>query len=130
MKLSYRGASYQYDVPTLEVTETEIYGKYRGQNSSSRYVRHIPLPPPVPDLNGSEVAYHTAQPAAQSWAKITEPTFATRKNIEKVLDEATMAHLANIRRSLEHRLNVAKANGDQALLRQLEAESAQIVVQA
>lgn len=34
----------------------------------------------------------------------------------------TQAHRASILKSLEHRLEVAKANGDENLTRQLEAE--------
>jgi hypothetical protein len=36
--------------------------------------------------------------------------------------KATEAHRANIQRSLQHRLEVARTNGDENLVRQLEAE--------
>ena len=37
--------------------------------------------------------------------------------------EATKIHQANIQKSLEHRLEVAKAKGDETLIHQLEAEA-------
>ncbi|MEH2242499.1 arginine synthesis PII-interacting regulator PirA [Nostoc sp.] len=37
--------------------------------------------------------------------------------------KAQEAHRENIQRNLEHRLQVARAKGDEQLIRQLEAES-------
>lgn len=131
MKLSYRGVSYQSHPSMLEATEFEIGGKYRGINSSSRYVRHIPAPPPAPNPMYRGVAAGTAQPAAaQPVAKVTDKALPTCNFSEKVLDEMAVTHQENIRRSLEHRLKVAKANGDRYLLRLLLAESEQIAFQA
>jgi hypothetical protein len=45
-----------------------------------------------------------------------------------VLDELASSHLNNIRRSLEHRLRVAKAKGDDNLVQLLEAESKQMAL--
>lgn len=133
MELSYRGVNYENHPPTLEVTEAEICGKYRGQNLSFRYVRHIPLPPPVPKLMYRGVAYGNNQPVAaqetvaeQPVARIAGKTLPIPKSREKFLDEAGIAHQANIRRSLERRLHIARAKGDESLLRLLEAESKQI----
>ena len=44
MKLTYRGANYEYDIPTVDMIEGEVAGKYRGQNWNYRYPRHIPNP--------------------------------------------------------------------------------------
>ncbi|MBW4574773.1 MAG: DUF4278 domain-containing protein [Aphanothece sp. CMT-3BRIN-NPC111] len=132
MELSYRGVNYENHPPTLEVTEAEICGKYRGQNFSFRYVRHIPLPPPVPKLMYRGVAHGNNQPSAQGTvadqpvARIAGKTLPIPKSSENFLDEAAIAHQANIRRSLERRLNIARAKGDESLLRLLEAESKQI----
>jgi hypothetical protein len=41
---------------------------------------------------------------------------------QEATQKAKQAHRVNIQKSLEHRLEVAKANGDNALVRQLEAE--------
>ncbi len=41
---------------------------------------------------------------------------------QKALENARQAHRTNLLKSLEHRLEVAKANGQNALVQQLEAE--------
>ena len=41
-----------------------------------------------------------------------------RKNFQ----QSAQTHRANIQRSLEHRLEVARAKGDETLIRQLEQE--------
>jgi hypothetical protein len=43
-------------------------------------------------------------------------------NRTEVVKKAREAHRENIRRSLQHRLEVARAKGDENLIRQLEAE--------
>lgn len=44
------------------------------------------------------------------------------KNTLHRFQNVGQTHRANIRKSLEHRLQVAKAQGDERLIRQLEAE--------
>ncbi len=53
--------------------------------------------------------------------KQTEKLIMNR-NRQQVLKQADEAHRQNIQRSLQHRLEVAKAQGDEKLIRQLEAE--------
>lgn len=126
MKLSYRGVKYENTSPVLEVTEGEIGGTYRGQSWRSHYVRHIPEPAPVHDLKYRGVAYRTGRPAmamptATAATRCTLPGYHKRER-EKVLDEVTRTHLANIRNNLERRIQVAKAKGDEKLMRLLEQE--------
>ena len=45
------------------------------------------------------------------------------RNIQGKAKEAAVAHRDNIQKSIQHRMEVARANGDESLLRQLEAES-------
>lgn len=40
----------------------------------------------------------------------------------QTVTKAKEAHIENIQKSLEHRLEVARAKGDEKLIRQLEAE--------
>lgn len=116
MKLGYRGVAYEYEPPTIDMTEGEIGGKYRGQPWRCSYPRHIPVPQPTLDLKYRGVAYrtNTQQPAIPATSSRTSPELAE-------------THLANIRRRLEHRLQVAKNSGDEKLIRMLEAESRQLV---
>lgn len=44
------------------------------------------------------------------------------RNFQGRAKKAAEAHRANIQKSLQHRMEVARANGDENLLRQLEAE--------
>jgi len=44
------------------------------------------------------------------------------RNKQQRLQKAVEAHRANIQKSLQHRLEVARARGDENLIRQLEAE--------
>ncbi len=133
MKLSYLGVNYQEGPSTLEVTEREMGGIYRSQNRQFGYVRHIPEPLPMNDRKYRGIAYRTAKPtaagptvAAKPFPPVPPQTFPTRNKCE-VLEEMMNSHLRNIQRSLEHRLQVARAKGDQKLVRLLEAESEQMV---
>lgn len=45
-----------------------------------------------------------------------------RRNRLQRFQEASRNHSASIQKSLEHRLQVARAKGDEKLIRQLEAE--------
>ena len=45
------------------------------------------------------------------------------RNIQGKARKAAEAHRDNIQKSIQHRMEVARANGDESLLRQLEAES-------
>jgi hypothetical protein len=133
MKLSYLGVNYQEGPSTLEVTEREMGGIYRSQNRQFGYVRHIPEPLPMQDRKYRGIAYRNAKPATEAPTVVAKPvppvppqTFPTRNKCE-VLEEMMNSHLRNIHRSLEHRLQVARAKGDQKLVRLLEAESEQMV---
>lgn len=137
MNFTYRGVNYKPNPPALELTEGKIGGKYQGANWKDHYPRHIPVPQPQVDLKYRGVAYCTGDPidveairlqrrhtsAAASATKSATPTVSSR---QKVMDELSDTHLANIRQNLEHRLQVAKAKGDQNLIRLLEAEAEQL----
>jgi hypothetical protein len=48
--------------------------------------------------------------------------FSMSRNKQQAAKQAAEAHRQNIQKSLQHRLDVARANGDENLIRQLEAE--------
>lgn len=56
-------------------------------------------------------------------SSIHEKKSTMNKNRQEVLRQATHIHRENLRRSLEHRLEIARAKGDDKLVRQLEAEA-------
>jgi hypothetical protein len=52
-----------------------------------------------------------------------EGLFTVNKNFSNKVKNAAAAHRASLQKNLEHRIEVATANGDQALVRQLEQEA-------
>lgn len=133
MKCCYRGVQYEKTPSTLEVTEGEMGGTYRGQNWRLHYVRHIPEPPPTHDLKWRGVAYQTGKPSVVKSTPVESPmtmvgtrSWFLMNSRQKIFQQTRITHLKNICQSLEHRLEVAKAKGDQDLVRQLEKESEQV----
>ncbi|NJR65443.1 MAG: hypothetical protein HC772_09210 [Leptolyngbyaceae cyanobacterium CRU_2_3] len=45
------------------------------------------------------------------------------KNRQQILTQAAQAHRETLRKNLQRRLEAARAKGDEALIRQLEAEA-------
>lgn len=45
------------------------------------------------------------------------------KNRQETLKQAAAVHRANLQKNLQHRLEVARAKGDETLVRMLEAEA-------
>jgi len=117
MKLTYRGANYEYDIPTVDMLEGEVAGKYRGLNWNYRYPRHIPVPKKYGGISSTTkrdfqalenvAAVHTAYSTVES-----SPTFADVAQVHRM-------HICNI---LDRRKQVAKAKGDERLMRLLEIE--------
>lgn len=105
----------------LEVTEREINSRHSRHRELS-YVRHIPEP--IIDRNFRPIATEKATKSAV--IAVAPPKITC--NPPQALDELMHSHLNNIWRSLEHRLQVAKAKGDLKLVRLLEAESKQMML--
>ena len=137
MKLCYRGVEYDYTPPVLEVSETEMLGHYRGRPLHFSYVSHVPFPQPEADLMYRGTSYHTTRqgtveavvqvkkaPQEAQFKPVFDSMAAARRNL---LQEAADMHQANMKRSLERRMQVAHARGDAQLLRQLEDEMHQCV---
>jgi hypothetical protein len=129
MEFSYRGVKYENDLPTVEMTEGEMGGIYRGQAWNYRYPRHIPVPQATPHLKYRGVNY-CANPRATAEACFAappaeriDPTVGSdspkRPEFDQQVEET---HYHNICRRLEHRLQVAKQRGDRKLVKMLEAE--------
>lgn len=135
MRLSYRGAQYESELPTFQMLEGDVVGQYRGQSLRLRYPypKHIPVPQTPLDLKYRGVAYSTHRPmeledflATQSATAPSQPT--SLQNVrQRVLKEVAETHRTNIYRSLERRLQVAKTLGDKRLIGLLESELQQIV---
>lgn len=134
MRLSYRGINHEDARATLEMTEDQIRHMHRGQNQPLQYLRHIPDPRQTHDRKVCSIGYRSAQPSTTVPRPLPQPVSSAScrrwftSNQREVLDELMNSHLRNIQRSLEHRLQVARAKGDLNLVRLLEAESKQMVL--
>ncbi len=141
MKLTYRGVEYDYNPPVLETTLSETTGQYRGQTSHYAYVRHLPIPQPAERLTYRGVAYQTTRTGEiqqlddRTASKIALANLAGKlkgsssaaQARRTLLKESTVLHQQSIARSLQHRIEIAKQKGNQALLEQLESEMRQNV---
>ncbi|PSN11682.1 hypothetical protein C7271_24330 [filamentous cyanobacterium CCP5] len=137
MKLCYRGVEYDYNPPSLEVRESELTGQYRGRPVTFSYVRHLPVTQPIGNYTYRGVDYSTncygqVQPPAAATQR--QPVFQAGRPVagrgrqarRHLLREAADAHRVNIQRSIQHRIEVARAQGNDQLLRQLEDELHQL----
>ncbi|MGB8687054.1 MAG: DUF4278 domain-containing protein [Microcoleus sp.] len=122
MKLSYRGSNYDYDIPTVDLIEGEVAGKYRGQNSNYLYPRHIRASQQAQDWQHHD---RDRPDCTNRVPKADENVAAVRSAL--TVEEIAKVHRANICNILDRRLQAAKARGDERLLRLLEIESKQMV---
>ncbi|NEO31478.1 MAG: DUF4278 domain-containing protein [Symploca sp. SIO3C6] len=124
MKLTYRGVKYEAEPSKLAVAQGKIGGKYRGLNWRLHHPLELPKPEPVYNLKYRGVPYCTGQGSITKRPKsVAKPAATLRRNQrQKVLEQIKAVHLTNIRCTLERRMQVAKAQGDEQLVRLLEAE--------
>ncbi len=140
MRLCYRGVEYDYNPPSLEVKEREMVGTYRGRPLHFNYVSHVPVPQPVANLTYRGVPYRTtaqcqvrpstATPEQQQRHSVFQGIQSSDNSVMRarrhLLKEATASHRSNIQRTLQHRIEVARAQGNEMLLKQLEEEMHQL----
>ncbi len=138
MKLCYRGVNYDYNPPSLEVRESELTGTYRGRPVNFSYVSHVPVAQPVANYTYRGVSYSTnaqgqIEPPMATLERV--PVFqagriamagAGLKARRHLLKDAAEAHRVSIQQSMQHRIEVARAQGNDQLLTQLEAEMHQL----
>lgn len=137
MKLSYRGAHYDYEPIAANMAESELTGHYRGRHFQFNYPRHIPVPQPILTLNYRGSTYRTtATGGTEALVPVeglrevastsTQSIKTSLRARQALLSEVARVHRQNIQRSLEHRIEVARAKGDQQLINLLEREMQQI----
>lgn len=138
MRLCYRGVEYDYNPPSLEVKEREMVGNYRGRPLHFNYVSHVPVPQPVAHLTYRGVDYDTTsqgqvRPHVVStdqrpsvFQAIRSADNSVMRARRHLLKEAAQSHRSNIERTLQHRIAVARAQGNEMLLKQLEEEMHQL----
>jgi hypothetical protein len=132
MRLSYRGTHYHFQPTPVDLVETGVSAKYRGQQYNLSYPRHIPVPQTAATLKYRGVAYQTTETGTiRSIAPAVRSAVAAGRAVPLPLatqvrrllpEEAAKVHQETIRQRLQHRIEVAKARGDEQLLHQLEDE--------
>ena len=136
MTLSYRGARYAYQPPTVEQLESDLKGQYRGHQLQFSYPHHIPPSHPVVTLTYRGVRYQTTatgatQPVTSAATGPLQDMLALRGRKAQTQRSAVMQELAsvhhhNLYELLEHRIQVARSKGDEQLVAQLEQERHQL----
>lgn len=136
MRLTYRGISYEGQPLSLEVTEGEVGGVYRGQTWRHQYPQHLPeLKPNAPVLQYRGIRYRshqtllegsrigctltTVRPSGGQWLAAVP---------QALRYQADQRHSENLRRNLLYRLQIAKQKGNEVLVRQLEEESEKLAL--
>lgn len=77
MKLTYRGVSYEYNPPHIEVAEDKVVGKYRGLDWRFRNLKKPPILQPSVQLTYRGVTYNKNPMAvAASATEVTTPETA------------------------------------------------------
>lgn len=131
MKLTYRGHQYETSFSPMDIVESELTGKYRGQSVQFHYPRHVPVPKTAHPLKYRGVSHSSTESQhslnevgskkSQGGAVLHLATF------EKPLDDhLAKVHADHLCRLLNRRRAAAIARGDLHLLRLLDLEAEHI----
>ena len=86
MKLTYRGVSYDYNPPTVETSESNVDGKYRGLDWRFRNLKKPPVLQPSANLTYRGVTYQTAGTDTDSSVKPgVNPTRSTQEKARSLM---------------------------------------------
>jgi hypothetical protein len=115
MILSPRNFTYQKPSLALDRALAENQNNYQGQNDQYHYPRPIPhFNSQIPLTVRSKLRF---SPPLGPLSAEERPCQATLWEIQSVVtSDLNQVHFANIRKSLEKRLQVAEARGDKGLL--------------
>ncbi|MGC9525633.1 MAG: DUF4278 domain-containing protein [Limnospira sp.] len=136
MKFTYRGVNYNHDFNPTDLVESELSGKYRGQDFHFQYPRHIQVPQSHAHLKYRGIPYCMGEPrdhmsmavaVAMTDAKPEAPPTVSGNTGAIAEDDVAKIHCANLYRILERRQKAARERGDMNLLRLLEKEAQQMV---
>ncbi|MBU6228838.1 MAG: DUF4278 domain-containing protein [Cyanobacteria bacterium REEB459] len=139
MKLSYRGVQYNYEPTLLEVQESSSFGFYRGRSLPFPCASHVRAAYPAANLIYRGQRYATTAegtPVSSALTMAPQPAVAVptqslglagRQARLQQLRQSSEVHHTNIERTLNHRIAVARAAGNQSLIKVLEDELHQLV---
>lgn len=138
MKLVYRGVRYEHEPATLAVREGEVSGKYRGQVWHRHILTEAPEAQPVRHLVYRGVPYTTGTIEQAMARPVAEPTMvpslaSVTRNVaagtvlSNIKSQVTRLHRSNLQHNIEHRMEVAKEQGNTTLLAMLEREFQEVM---
>lgn len=135
MKLTYRGIKYEHAPEAVEVITHGVCGKYRGAEWKCHFPKYTPPTQGVAELKYRGASYYSGNPQEVEELKQRKKLnliFAENNQIflskPRKNNELAKTHLANLHRNLQRRLEVAKQNGDENLIRILEEEANQLSI--
>lgn len=115
MKLTYRGLTYDYNAPDVEMTDGDFGGKFRGTDWRFRNLQKLPVQLPTLDLQYRGVAYRIAtEPMAQAPVGVSQTM--------PFLAKAPKLSVQDLARSLMLRHHTKVKNRQQALLSRSASE--------
>lgn len=139
MKLTYRGHQYETSFSPMDMVESELTGKYRGQSVQFHYPRHVPVPKTSHPLKYRGVSHSSTEPQhslnevkamASKKSQVAETQAGAVLHLatfEKPLDDRlAKVHADHLCRLLNRRRAAAIARGDLHLLRLLDLEAEHI----
>jgi hypothetical protein len=117
MKLTYRGVSYEYTPPQVELSNSNTVGKYRGLDVRFRNPKKVSVFQPTLDLIYRGVA-HVVNPVSQP----TETAAPVAISAEPVAAPVTSLSVSDRARSLMMKHHRIVKQRQQAMLSRLDAE--------
>jgi len=136
MKFIYRGIKYEHAPIAVEETEREVSGKYRGIEWKRHQFPHLPIHHYAAELKYRGASYYSGTPEEVEELKQRKKLnfifdkssnlFSTNKPVNNKLAEI---HSTNLCRDLQRRLQLAKLQGDENLIRMLKDEANQLSVE-
>jgi hypothetical protein len=150
MRLIYRGVNYDYNPLSLESRESDVLRRSQGAYERCKTLREANYPltyrgvqyttsqvaealAEVPVLRSSQLMTYRGQqyikhPSGAVESVVADKPVTVPNTTAGLFREIGRVHQENLRRNLEHRLEIAKQRGDQSLVNLLEAESKQLAL--
>lgn len=138
MKLTYRGAHYEY-TPATEVAgandrANSVQAPYRLMYRGTSYLANPAMEPVVdasrPAVNltyrGAAYALNGGTPVQAPERVVVKPVATARSKRAAIQAAMAVTHRQNLQQNLQRRLQVAQSRGDQQLVQLLESELRQI----
>jgi hypothetical protein len=103
MKLTYRGVSYDYTPPVVEMKAIDEVGKFRGVDIRFRTVKKAPVQQPTLDLVYRGVAYSTGTPAMAEPTPAVAPAAPVAAGATLSADDKARLMMLNRHRAVKQR---------------------------